>query len=377
MKRWFFIAALCLTFCFALSAVVHLHGKGAGAQEIKKESESVADIKSSKPETSSAEPSRKALPVVVAATVRPSSITESIELTGSVVASRVARAASPGEGPVQDCRVLEGDSVRRGDRILTIGRNKAVAAQVIASEAALKEQVEDLRRTEQLVQSGAIPGAQLDTVRTKYESARAQLMKARESTEDFVVTAPWDGIVSKVHVKDGDYVAPRSPVVEIFDPKSLVVRFAVPEAQSTKIRKGMDVSVQLDAHPGKTFKGMVSRVYPELDVRMRTRAVEAEITGSVELVPGMFARIRVILKTERDAIVVPVEAIILTPKGERGIFIAKDGRAQRRSIMTGIEEGGRVQILEGIALGDEVIVSGSEKLKDGSEIQIQPSGERR
>jgi membrane fusion protein (multidrug efflux system) len=145
---------------------------------------------------------------------------------------RQARLASPGEGPIQNCRVREGDQVNRGQRLVTIGRSGAAAAQVTAAAESVKEQQAELNRTNILVQSGAVPGSQLDTARAKYEGARALLAKARELAGDYSVAAPWDGVVSKVLVKDGDFVAPRAPLVEMYDPHSLVIR-SVPEAQST------------------------------------------------------------------------------------------------------------------------------------------------
>ena len=76
-----------------------------------------------------------------------------------------------------------------------------------------------------------------------------------------------------------------------YDPNSLVIRLAVPEAQTTLVFKGLPVTVQLDAYPGKTFEGRVSLVYPELDTRMRTRTVEVTLGPQVALIPGMFARL--------------------------------------------------------------------------------------
>jgi RND family efflux transporter MFP subunit len=313
----------------------------------------------------------KALPVVMTEIAKPAAISKTIDLTGSVAASRVARMASPGEGPVVNCTVREGDMVRRGAQILSIGRNKAAQAMVAASQAALKEQEQELKRTQQLVQSGAIPGAQLDTIQSKFENARAQLAKAREGAEDYSVAAPWDGIVSKVLVKDGDYVAPRAALVEIFDPHSLVVRFAVPETQATDVQEKMAVAVQLDAHPGRVFQGRINRVYPELDTRMRARTVEAVLDEPVQLIPGMFARIQVLIKNIPDAIAVPSEAVIVSPKGDRLAFVAQDGKALRRKVETGIEEAGRIQIVKGIQAGEQVIIAGNEKLKDGVEVQVR------
>ena len=157
----------------------------------------------------------------------------------------------------------------------------------------------------------------------------------------------------------------------MFDPGSLVIRFAVPEAQATDVRENMAVSVQLDAHPGRVFQGKISRVYPELDTRMRTRTVEAILGEPVQLIPGMFARLQVLTKDIPDAITVPAEAVIVTPKGDRLAFVVQDGKALRRKVETGLEDAGRIQVVKGIQAGEQVIVSGNEKLKDGAEVQVR------
>lgn len=370
MKTWIYLPILALIVALGLWHAWSSNGQGLPGEKVAQPAEST-----SKPAAESAQPpkeeQKKALPTVGTETVQPRNLTKTLELTGSVAATRLARMASPGEGPVINCKVREGDVVKRGEKVLSIGRNTAAEALVAASQAAFKEQEQDLRRVQQLVDSGAIPGAQLDTARSKFESARAQVAKARESAGDYSVEAPWDGIVSKVLVRDGDYVAPRTALVELFDPHSLVIRFSVPEAQATEIRENMTVTAQLDAYPGKSFQGRVKRVYPELDTRMRTRTAEAILGDPIQLIPGMFARIEVILQSVPEAVTVPSEAVIVTPKGERIAFVVEDGKAVLRKVETGIEKDGRVQIVKGIQPGEQVIVSGKEKLKDGAEVQVR------
>jgi len=313
----------------------------------------------------------KPLPMVAVQKAEVAPISRTLELTGTATPTRQARLASPGEGPIQNCRVREGDQVKRGERLLTIGRSGAAAAQVTAMAESVKEQEAELNRTKILVQSGAVPGSQLDTARAKYEGARALLAKARESAGDYSVAAPWDGVVSKVLVKDGDFVAPRAPLVEMYDPDSLVIRLAVPEAQSTMVLKGMPVKVQLDAYPGKTFEGKISLVYPDLDTRMRTRTAEVKLDAPVALIPGMFARLQLVLETVAEAVAVPGDAVLVLPNGSKVAYVLKDGKAQRRVVKTGLEAGGQVQIVSGVQPGETVVTAGNEKLKDGMEVKAQ------
>jgi len=313
----------------------------------------------------------KPLPIVAVQKAEVASLSRTLELTGSATPTRQARLASPGEGPIQDCRVREGDQVQRGERLVTIGRSGAAAAQVTAASESVKEQQAELNRIKILVQSGAVPGSQLDTARAKYEGARALLAKARELAGDYSVAAPWDGVVSKVLVKDGDFVAPRAPLVEMYDPHSLVIRLAVPEAQATEVFKGTPAGVQLDAYPGKAFEGKISLVYPDLDTRMRTRTAEVKLGAPVALIPGMFARLKLTLQTAAETVAVPGDAVLVLPSGEKVAFVLKDGKAQRRVVQTGLEAGGKVQVISGIQPGEMVVTAGNEKLKDGLEVKIQ------
>lgn len=313
----------------------------------------------------------KPLPVVTVQQAQMASLSRTLELTGTATPTRQARLASPGEGPMQNCRIREGDQVKRGQHLVTIGRSGAAAAQVTASAESVKEQEAELNRTKILVQNGAVPGSQLDTARAKYEGARALLAKARELAGDYSLEAPWDGVVSKVLVKDGDFVAPRAPLVEMYDPHSLVIRLAVPESQATEVFKGTPATVQLDAYPGKGFEGKVSLVYPDLDTRMRTRTAEVKLVTPVAMIPGMFARLKLTLQTQAEAVTLPGDAVLVQPNGEKMAYVIRDGKVQRRVVQTGLEAGGKVQIISGIQPGEAVVVSGNEKLKDGMAVKVQ------
>lgn len=301
-------------------------------------------------------------------------ISQEIELTGSVEATRIARLASPGEGPVRNSQWREGDRVHQGEVLVEIGRATAAAAELTAMRQLLQEQEQEFHRMETLVAAGAVPAADLETARSKYENARAQAARARQNSEDYRIKAPWAGIVAKVLVKDGDYVAPRMTLVEMYDPASLVVRFAAPEAQAMSLGKGMEVKVGLDAYPDRIWRGKINRIYPELEPRTRTRTVEAVLAGPVTLLPGMFARLTVEQGTTEGAITVPAAALIPTPHQGYAVYVVEEEKARRRQVEIGLEAGGVIHILSGVRAGEEVIIAGHEKLKDGSPVRLAGMG---
>jgi len=317
----------------------------------------------------------KPLPSVRVETLKPQPMRKTLNQTGNVTATRTARMASPGEGPVAacpgfDCMVREGDRVTKGQSLMRIGRNKTAEALLAAAKQTLAEHETELLRMTQLVEGGAVPGAQLDIARSATENARAQYAKALESADDYEIIAPWDGIVAMVHVTEGDYVAPRATLLELFDPNSLVVQFAVAEAQAIEVRRGLSLKIQFDAYPGKNFAAQVSRVYPQLDGRLRTRTLEATLQDPLPMIPGMFARIELVLAEFPQTLSVPVEAILYNPEEQALVFVVEEGKAHKREVQLGIEDQGRMQVVKGLHTGEQVVVAGYEKLKEGAAVKV-------
>jgi membrane fusion protein, multidrug efflux system len=312
---------------------------------------------------------QKKPPRVRAIAATKAAISSGLELTGSVEPYRVARLASPAEGPVADIRVREADRVKAGDSLLSIGRKKGADALITSLREELKKEEDNLRRTRQLVQSEALPGEQLDQARSAFEKVRAQLVQAEETARDYAICAPWDGVVSRVNVKEGEFVAPRAVLLEIYDPSSLVILAAIPERHAAEVTAGMRVDVRLDAYPDDIMQGRIERVYPYLDSRLRTRTMEITLEKPIDLLPGMFARLNVLLKNIEDAVIVPLEALVTTPKGQV-VFVVEDGKAIARAVKTGIEADNRIQLVSGVQPGDKVIIAGNEKLKDGVEVSL-------
>ncbi|MFO7871425.1 MAG: efflux RND transporter periplasmic adaptor subunit [Kiritimatiellia bacterium] len=206
------------------------------------------------------------------------------------------------------------------------------------------------------------------------EEAVARLALASAHLSENVITAPFDGVITAVHVRPGDLASPRSPLLEMYAPDSLVIRFSVPEAHSAAMRPGLRLHVMLDALVGRTFPAEVVRVYPQLDETMRTRTVEAKLNEPADLAPHMFARLSLELERADNAVLAPVEAVLTAPSGERYVFVVEQGKAHRRVIETGIEQDKTVQIRSGIEAGQRVIVAGQNALRDGQPVRVPGQG---
>jgi membrane fusion protein, multidrug efflux system len=312
----------------------------------------------------------KEIPLVKAVLAKKSQMLKKLELTGSVQAFRIAKLASPAEGPILNLKVREGDIVDSGTVLMSIGRKKGIDALILSLQEELNRDKEEYGRVKQLVEKAIYPTKNLESARATFEMAKARLAAAEQELQDYSIKAPWTGTVSAVKVQDGDFVLPRSPLIEIYDPTSLIIRAAVPERNAADLKLTMGVDVSLDAYPAQKFKGEISRVYPYLDQRLRTRTIEVEIKDPPVLLPGMFARLGLVLGRIDNAIMVPADALLTSPKGDKMMVLLKEGKALRRKVVTGIEDSGFIQIVSGLSEGEEVIVEGNEKLKDGAEVRL-------
>ena len=306
-------------------------------------------------------------------TVKSDKIVRSLKLTGAVEPYRSIRLASQAEGPVVNLYFREGDEIGEGKTIIKIGRKAGVTALIASLQEDLKKDQENLERIQKLAEKEAIAGEQVDMAKASFEKAKAALARADEMEKDYNISAPWSGIISKVFVKDGDYVSPRTTLVEIYDPKTLIIRAHVPEKDAAILQKDMEAQIQLDAYQGKSFAGKIVRLYPYLDERMRTRIIEIELQQDIKLLPGMFCRIKLNLETIADALTVPAHSIAITPSGGSIVYLVMDGKAIQRKVITGISDGARVQVLSGLNQGEQIITAGQEKLKDGMQVQVLTS----
>lgn len=291
-------------------------------------------------------------------------------VTGSVEATRSAQLSSMAEGPVLSVRVREGDAVKRGQVLVTLGRTEAVSSLAKSLQQDLSREEDNLARTRRLADIGALPLEQVDTAAANVTRIESQLARTNESMRDYVITAPWAGVVSKMKVREGDVASPRASLAELIDPSSMVVRVAVAESDAARLSLGMTADVALDAYPQQTFVARVSRLYPTLDARTRTRTAELALTQPPLLLPGMFARVSLVRQTVADAITVPATSLLAMPGGGMAVFVVRDGKAFRQKVQLGPEADGRTLVREGLQAGEKLIVAGQEALKDGAAVKV-------
>ena len=190
----------------------------------------------------------------------------------------------------------------------------------------------------------------------------AEMEASATPAEHIRVYAPQDGIVIDLAAADGMYLKPETRALSLADLTSLWLVVDIFERDLGRLSPDMQVEARFEAIPGRVFEGKIDYIYPELDPKTRTLPVRLHFDNSEGLLrPKMFGTVSLLPAELREAVTVPSEAVIRTGRAERVILKTGEGTFQPRLVTTGLRdsfgEGGRTEIVQGLAPGDVVVAS--------------------
>ncbi len=191
------------------------------------------------------------------------------------------------------------------------------------------------------------------------------------------VTSPIAGILGKLYLDKGAGVNPPTmspamgtPIAMIVNMDRVKVVIYIIEKDLSRINKGQVAEITVDAYPDKIFQGKVTAFRPVVDLMSRTAKAEITIPNPGHLLrPGMFARVNLIVVEKQGVLTVPFDALLESSE-EKFVFVEKDGKVEKRTVKTGIREGKRVEINEGLKPGERLVVVGQEMLSDGMAVRV-------
>jgi multidrug efflux pump subunit AcrA (membrane-fusion protein) len=183
------------------------------------------------------------------------------------------------------------------------------------------------------------------------------------------------GIVGRVYVDLGAKVTPQTPVALIVDMDRVKVKINVVERDLPKIKIGQEARVKVDAYPEKIFKGKIWKISPVVDLESRTAPIEILFSNPKHLLkPGMFARVEITTKENKNTLIIPRDALI--KEGDStSIFVVKDNQALKRKVTTGMSQENLVEIENNLNPEEEVIVMGKTRVKDGDLVRVVRSNQ--
>ena len=324
-------------------------------------------------------------PPVVVAPVEAHRIEDRIEATGELLARSQAAVASQVGGQITRIVRDEGQALAAGDLVLEIDPERrqleadSARALLAQAEAQAGEAERELARMERLHAQGVASDARLDEARTALRSLRAsrdalraQFGMSERSLRDSSVTAPFAGLVARRHVSAGEYVTPGQTLFDLVALDPIEVEFHVPERDSGLVSVGASVDVRVAPFPDESFRATVSVVSPVIDAATRTLRVKASLPNPEgRLRPGLFARADLGVAVREGVAMIPEEAVLQRADGPVAFRLIDGDHVERRGLELGVIREGRIEVRDGLAVGDRVVVRGQSELMHGSVVSVR------
>jgi RND family efflux transporter MFP subunit len=288
--------------------------------------------------------------------------------------------------------VQQGDRVTQGTVLARLRESDYVAkvnqarSELSAARASLEQARLDFDRAKRLIRTHAISQSDHDAVKAKFEAAKAgiegaeaQLEEARIALADTALKAPMDAVVLSRAIERGSLVSSGTVSFVLADTRSMKAVFGVPDVVVRNLKLGDELTVTTEALPGTELRGQITALSPSADPKSRVFSVEITLPNpDRRLSVGMIATVQVPGLPSAPAVAVPLSAIVRAgkPGGGYAVFVveSEQGRAVARlhEVTLGEVFGNRVAVIQGVKVGDRLIVSGATLVIDGEPVAVIP-----
>lgn len=308
--------------------------------------------------------------------VVPEELPQTISSVGGLESPEMTTVASEIAGTVVALDLPEGERVEAGHLLLRLDDTETRAT-VRVTRARLKNARDRLERVKQLFGKGVASQQQLDDAKSSFDAADGAHREATTRLSKHVLRAPYPGTLGLRQVDLGDYLEPGDPIVEISDTTALELRFSLPQRHVGKVENGQ-VVLGIVGRCGPRFEGTVIAVDPRVDPRTRMVGIRAAVANDAGVLhPGMSVRLRLVVGTLPDAIVIPQEAIVRQGTRHLVFVVDDEGKAQSLDVSIGEYFVDGVHVEAGLEPGSEVVLAGQQKLRPGSRVEPIPHEEFR
>jgi RND family efflux transporter MFP subunit len=306
-------------------------------------------------------------------------ITRYITLPGNIRANQQATLYAKVPGYLKSLAVDKGDTVKE-DQPLGEIEVPELASDFAKYDAEVKVADIDFERVSNAAKKAPdlVTPQSLSEAEGKRKVARARLDQTITLMKYSRIAAPFSGVITQRFVDPGAFISvptggatQTAAIVTVADFRTIRVQVAVPELEASLVDKGEPVKFSVEGLPGKVFEAQVSRISYALDEATRTMLVEADAPNAdLKLRPGMYATARIGVETKADALLVPVEAIVME-KTNAFLFLASDGKAKKTAVKLGFNDGVKVEIASGATEQDRVLLVGKMTLTDGQPVEAK------
>lgn len=292
---------------------------------------------------------------------------EAVYATGTVEPVRWAKVGPKSTGRIVEILAHEGDRVARNALLARLNDDEASAKvdQLAAQERLLRSEV---KRLTPLLPKGYVGKQAYDRAVSEHRQAEAALDAARHVLDDLRIVSPMEGVVLRQDGEVGETVTNSQILFWVGELTPLRVTAEVDEEDIPRVRLGQRVLIKADAFPDQVLEGLVNEITPKGDPINKSYRVRVGLPADTPLRIGMTAEINVIVREQSNALLAPTGALV-----NGALWVARDGKAHRVAVKTGVADENKVEILEGLSGDEQVILSPPQDLKEGRTLRIKKS----
>lgn len=287
--------------------------------------------------------------------------------TSTLVSDRDAPISARVEGEVVAWFVEEGDWVEKGQTLARLDGDR-LRIQMNQAKANLEKTTREYERYINLHKRGLVSTASFDGMKFDLDALNASYKLGKLNYGYTFIRASISGVVSSRYIKVGQHVSVGDTTFRITDPSELIAYLQIPQNELARFSVGHAANIYVDSMPDQVFDASIERISPTIDARNGTFRATATIDNSAALLaPGMFGRFEIAIEKHTNALVIPTAAVI-EEDNVAVVYVVEDGTARRRTITTGIEENGQIEVLSGLSGFEQIIVTGQSGLRDGTRV---------
>ena len=304
---------------------------------------------------------------VEAQTVKTGELSTTKTFSGTLEGEEQANIIAKIPERIMKINVKVGNYVKSGDILFELDKSGA-QSQFYQAQAAYLNAQKNFERMQNLLKEGAVSQQAFDGTQTQYEVAKANFDAARSTVE---ITSPLSGIVTAINVNIGDLANPAMPLATVANIGRMKAKFNVGELDVPSFFVGQSVEIYSEIKSDIVQTGKVFQLSKSANVQSRTFEMQAIFPNTSDkwFKPGMFCRVKVNMTTQKNALTIPMAALVKTDKTD-GVYTINGDQAQFQPIETGITDGTLVEVKSGLKEGDKIVTLGMSNLKNGTVVIV-------
>ncbi|MGE0088597.1 MAG: efflux RND transporter periplasmic adaptor subunit [Bacteroidales bacterium] len=295
-------------------------------------------------------------------------ISQNVTATGVVEASQVLNLVAETQGKILHKYKEKGDRVTVGDVIAKVD-DEVISANVITAEANYEQMEKNYERFNRLAKEDAVSKYDFEQAEIGLKKAKADLISARKNLNNTSIKSPISGYINNDFMTVGQYLSNNTSVCEIVNNSTLKINIKVADYEVFKIKKGDAVAVKIPVFPSLKFTGKIASVAELADAAMKFNVeVVLENDTQTHLKSGLYAEVELPIATSNRLVI--SKAAIVGSLEMPEVFVVENGRAKKQAIVIGQSNNTQVEVINGLAKNQLIIVSGQLNLKDGDDVKI-------